>query len=44
MRQSAYIETSVFSFYYDERISADVLAMRQRTRDWWDRKRMLGQE
>ncbi len=39
MKPTVYIETSIFSFYYDERTSADVVAMRQWTRDWWDRKR-----
>ncbi len=37
--KTVYIETSIFSFYYDERTSADVVAMRQWTRDWWGRKR-----
>jgi len=37
--KTVYIETSIFSFFYDERTSADVVAMRQWTRDWWTRKR-----
>ncbi len=36
MRKTVYIETSFFSFYYDERLSADVVAMRDWTRKWWD--------
>jgi hypothetical protein len=36
MRQTVYIETSIFSFYHDARTSPAVVAMRQWTREWWD--------
>ena len=36
MRESVYIETSVFSFYYDERSVPSAVAMREWTRNWWD--------
>jgi predicted nucleic acid-binding protein len=36
MKQTVYIETSVFSFYHDARTSPAVVAMRQWTREWWD--------
>lgn len=39
MRKTVYIETSIFSFYYDQRPSAAVVAMRDWTRKWWDLKR-----
>ena len=39
MRQSVYIETSIFSFYHDERRSPSVVAMREWTRQWWDERR-----
>lgn len=34
-----YIETSIFSFYYDTRESPEVVAMRGWTRRWWERHR-----
>ena len=37
MRQSVYIETSIFSFYHDRRADPAIVAMRQWTRQWWDR-------
>jgi len=39
MNATVYVETSIFSFYHDERRSPDVVAMRGWTRQWWDRKR-----
>jgi hypothetical protein len=39
MKPTVYLETSIFSFYHDERNSTEVAAMRQWTRNWWDRKR-----
>jgi len=39
MRESVYIETSVFSFYYDERPAPSAIAMREWTREWWDNYR-----
>ena len=35
MKESVYIETSIFSFYYDERSSHSTIAMRDWTRQWW---------
>ena len=37
MSEIVYIETSVFSFYYDQRRSPAVVAMRDWTRRWWDK-------
>ena len=39
MRESVYIETSVFSFYYDERAEPAAVAMREWTREWWKNHR-----
>nr|VFK79508.1 MAG: PIN domain-containing protein [Candidatus Kentron sp. SD] len=36
MKESVYIETSIFSFYYDERPGHSVIAMRDWTREWWN--------
>ena len=36
MNKSVYVETTVFSFYHDERTSTAVVAMREWTRQWWD--------
>lgn len=36
MKELVYIETSIFSFYYDERSSHSIIAMRDWTREWWD--------
>jgi hypothetical protein len=35
MKESVYIETSIFSFYHDARTSAAVTAMREWTHAWW---------
>jgi len=34
-----YIETTIFSFYHDDRTATPVVAMRQWTREWWDSRR-----
>ena len=39
MRESVYIETSIFSFYYDQRPAPAVVAMREWTCEWWDNRR-----
>jgi len=36
MRESVYVETSVFSFYHDPRTAPEIVAMRDWTRQWWD--------
>ncbi|MFH1742642.1 MAG: type II toxin-antitoxin system VapC family toxin [bacterium] len=36
MSEIVYIETAIFSFYYDVRTSPAVVAMRQWTREWWE--------
>jgi len=37
MSKSVYLETTIFSFYHDERPMPAIVAMRQWTREWWDR-------
>jgi hypothetical protein len=32
----AYLETTIFSFYYDERPEPEIAARRKWTRQWWD--------
>ncbi len=39
MSESVYIETSIFSFYHDQRAAPAVIAMRDWTRQWWDTQR-----
>ena len=39
MKESVYIETSIFSFYHDGRTAPAVVAMREWTREWWDMHR-----
>ena len=39
MSESVYIETSIFSFYHDQRTAPAVIAMRDWTRQWWDSQR-----
>ncbi len=39
MKETVYIETSIFSFYYDERSSHSIIAMRNWTRKWWNNHR-----
>ncbi len=36
MRETVYIETTIFSFYHDLRSSPAVVVMRQWTREWWE--------
>jgi len=36
MSKLVYVETTVFSFYHDERTTPAIVAMRQWTREWWD--------
>ena len=36
MKKTVYIETTIPSFYFNERSSAESLAMQQWTKDWWD--------
>ena len=39
MRQKIYVETSIPSFYFDTRTSAEMLAMKRWTRRFWDEER-----
>ena len=39
MAQTACIETSIFSFYYERRSDTAAVAMRDWTRRWWDNHR-----
>ncbi len=39
MAQTVYIETSVFSFYFERRTSPAAVAMHDWTRQWWDSHR-----
>ena len=39
MASKVYVETSRFSFYYDERESPAIVARRAWTREWWDTHR-----
>lgn len=39
MKPLVYVETSIFSFYFDERSSPLIAANRYWTREWWDEKR-----
>ena len=39
MRESVYIETTIFSFYHDLRTAPAVVAMREWTQQWWDNHR-----
>ncbi|MEO7319799.1 MAG: hypothetical protein ABIZ56_12490 [Chthoniobacteraceae bacterium] len=36
MKPKVYLETSIFSFYYDERQSPLIVGQREVTREWWD--------
>lgn len=36
MKARVYIETSIPSFYYEERKDAQMIAQREWTREWWD--------
>lgn len=35
IKESVYIETSIFSFYYDERPDPSIMVRREWTREWW---------
>ena len=35
MSKSVYLETTIFSFYHDERPTPAIVAMHQWTRVWW---------
>ena len=39
MKSSVYIETTIPSFYYETRESAEFIAMKNWTRQWWDARR-----
>jgi len=39
MQQAVYIETSIPSFYYEDRTDAAAVARREWTRQWWDNQR-----
>ena len=39
MSESVYVETSIFSFYHDERTAPAIVAMREWTREWWENHR-----
>ena len=39
MQPLVYVETTIFSFYHDDRPSPDVQAMRTWTREWWEHSR-----
>lgn len=41
MKPRVYVETSIFSFYFDERMTPIIVANRMWTRAWWDER---GQE
>jgi len=34
--ETAYLETSIFSFYYDERTAPEIVARKNWTRDFWE--------
>ncbi len=36
MKPKVYIETSIPSFYYEERTDSEAIARREWTRNWWD--------
>jgi len=38
MSNLVYVETTIFSFYHDDRKSPEVVARREWTRRWWDQK------
>ncbi|MEK7250864.1 MAG: hypothetical protein AAB209_10640, partial [Bacteroidota bacterium] len=39
MKKKVYIETTIPSFYYEERTQAIFVAQRELTRQWWETKR-----
>jgi len=36
MRETVYIETTIFSFYHDQRTAPAIVTMRDWTREWWE--------
>ena len=36
MKSQIYIETSIPSFYYEDRTEPEAIARREWTRSWWD--------
>ena len=40
MKPRVYVETSIFSFYFDERTTPIIVANRVWTREWWDDRRL----
>ena len=41
MKKKVYIETTIPSFYYNQRTEPELVAMMHWTRDWWDSHRIL---
>src|SRR5580658_7857219 len=39
MAGSVYLETTIFSFFYDERPSSEIVSRRNWTRRWWNERR-----
>lgn len=39
MSKSVYVETTIFSFYHDDRPTPEVVVMREWTREWWEKCR-----
>ena len=39
MKQTVYIETTIPSYYHNQRPAPDLVALSQWTRDWWDNQR-----
>jgi predicted nucleic acid-binding protein len=39
MSELVYLETSIFSFYYDQRTAPSAIARREWTQEWWERDR-----
>lgn len=40
MKKLVYVETTIFSFYYDERSTHSIIARRDWTREWWNNHRL----
>jgi predicted nucleic acid-binding protein len=36
MSKSVYLETTIFSFYHDDRGTPEIVVMREWTREWWE--------
>jgi len=39
MKPTVYIETTIPSYYYNQRKASDLVVLSQWTRDWWDNER-----